>query len=967
MLPFYPNTFAIEKLFWSHDSDIFLVSGYETVSEGDTYSKTRQNIMLYTQSNYYWYLKQNVHFDQSNFIEDILWDEQEYSTLHLLSQQGTYYLQHYSKPVSRAGEGKVLVVDGNQLNVSDFEQTLVPPPLSNYSICFKSQLAQLCYSKSLLAISLNDDQFILFHATSSTPSECNNIKEEISYNFTNVFAEFNCVYMPIFCKKVERISKLTLPLLLEDGRIFGIIDKQIVCFNYKQSDEISYLKDLKQPMSAFTLLREGQLLLGNTTGQLYCFEIENNSLLEYSHATKLPVYDDRPRCLWAQRDANDETHIICLTVRNSLYFDHILVMSCLVNSAILYDNKFLLFATTDSLLYCWPLKNFNAIQLTRSHPPRSLEKGARIIAISGRQAKVVLQMPRGNLEAFHPRALVLDQVENYLSKLEFMKAFEILRRNRINLNYICDYNFALFTQNCELFLRQIGKRHLDWICLFLSELSSENVYCTLKGLSEENVPNKVDTICELLREKMQNIDPIEYLHAILLTFIKKEIPQIEGALHVVKDLPTSKLRDSAIKYLLYVVNVNRLFDEALGTYDFDILLMVASKSNKDPKEYISLVNGFKAIEDEHYRKYRIDLHLQRFKSALSHISKCDNCFEEALELIEERHLFKEAIEIYQLNSSSSITAQHTFIWNLYGDYLFKKKYYSEAAIAFKRASNFTQAFKMYLMDSNWNMASVCARKLHTSEEEFKMQMQSVAQQLVLNGNYVDGAYILEHYLHEYKEAFETLVKGHEWDHAVRCFHDHQLEKSLEEEQLLPELNSSLDATVENIEETMDKLQKHLARLTELKESRLNAQDGPIDGDADIYSDTSSILDTASFKSSESSQSTTSLKTNRSGRQRTQRRQEQKKYMLKKGSANEDLQLVHAIKELVARGGRLLAESGSLVATLYEHFLATESSMLQQKLQILHSKLTLAIEFIWKSEYFERRLNEGNLALTGTAR
>src|SRR5699024_2433519 len=109
---------------------------------------------------------------------------------------------------------------------------------------------------------------------------------------------------------------------------------------------------------------------------------------------------------------------------------------------------------------------------------------------------------------------------------------------------------------------------------------------------------------------------------------------------VVKDLASSNLRDGAIKFLLYVVNVNRLFEEALGTYDFDILLMVAAKSNKDPKEYISLVNGFKAIEDEHYRKYKIDMHLGRFKSALLHLSKCDNRFDEALELIEQKHLFK---------------------------------------------------------------------------------------------------------------------------------------------------------------------------------------------------------------------------------------------------------------------------------------------------------------------------------------
>jgi elongator complex protein 1 len=34
------------------------------------------------------------------------------------------------------------------------------------------------------------------------------------------------------------------------------------------------------------------------------------------------------------------------------------------------------------------------------------------------------------------------------------------------------------------------------------------------------------------------------------------------------------------------VDVNILFDLALGTYDFDLVLMVAEKSQKDPKVFM---------------------------------------------------------------------------------------------------------------------------------------------------------------------------------------------------------------------------------------------------------------------------------------------------------------------------------------------------------------------------------------------
>lgn len=38
--------------------------------------------------------------------------------------------------------------------------------------------------------------------------------------------------------------------------------------------------------------------------------------------------------------------------------------------------------------------------------------------------------------------------------------------------------------------------------------------------------------------------------------------------------------DEALNYILYLVDVNSLYDVALGTYDFDLVIMVAEKSQK---------------------------------------------------------------------------------------------------------------------------------------------------------------------------------------------------------------------------------------------------------------------------------------------------------------------------------------------------------------------------------------------------
>ena len=44
---------------------------------------------------------------------------------------------------------------------------------------------------------------------------------------------------------------------------------------------------------------------------------------------------------------------------------------------------------------------------------------------------------------------------------------------------------------------------------------------------------------------------------------------------------TDKSRaEDALKYLMFLVDVNELFDVALGLYDFELVLMVAEKSQK---------------------------------------------------------------------------------------------------------------------------------------------------------------------------------------------------------------------------------------------------------------------------------------------------------------------------------------------------------------------------------------------------
>jgi hypothetical protein len=98
-----------------------------------------------------------------------------------------------------------------------------------------------------------------------------------------------------------------------------------------------------------------------------------------------------------------------------------------------------------------------------------------------------------------------------------------------------------------------------------------------------------------------------FLLSILTTYVKKSPPELEQvlqliralrgitSLHVtyhshVKDSPSSSpsveasqqqvTAEKALKYVCWLVDVDKLYDIALGMYDFELVLMVAQKSQK---------------------------------------------------------------------------------------------------------------------------------------------------------------------------------------------------------------------------------------------------------------------------------------------------------------------------------------------------------------------------------------------------
>ncbi len=72
---------------------------------------------------------------------------------------------------------------------------------------------------------------------------------------------------------------------------------------------------------------------------------------------------------------------------------------------------------------------------------RRVERGSRLVCVTASDTKVVLQMPRGNLEVIHPRALVLSAVKQHLDRYE-------MKMCRINILEMFKTRFGMNTPQC---------------------------------------------------------------------------------------------------------------------------------------------------------------------------------------------------------------------------------------------------------------------------------------------------------------------------------------------------------------------------------------------------------------------------------------------------------------------------------------------------------------------------------------
>ncbi|CAL4166380.1 unnamed protein product [Meganyctiphanes norvegica] len=653
-----------------------------------------------------------------------------------------------------------------------------------------------------------------------------------------------------------------------------------------------------------------------------------------------------------------------LSARNRLYWaSHQLMANC---SSFHIHSDHLLVTTASHQLQIIPLflRAFQALAEGKTDTTgivgtRKVERGSRLVSAVVQDTRVILQMPRGNLEVVSPRPLAVHTLKMLLKEHKYHQALDIMRKQRVDMNLVYDHDPQDFINNVKLFVESVDNAH--WIDLFIANLNEVDVTKSMYAFnyydriahSSQVLNSKVDCVCNAVRTAMLEVDEEKFLLPILTSYVKMTKSQMDVALQKVQEMKEEKKKkytvsaEEGLRHLLYIADANELYDVALGTYNFELVMMIAEKSQKDPKEYLPFLNELKKME-ENYRKFKINIHLRKFRKAIESIKDCsDNHMEECLALIKSEKLFRDALEIFSLTSSMNKN-----VCEAYGDYLTGKSYHNEAAMMYIRADKLEDSLYAYKQAANWKKCLIVASRLKWEKENMNELCNELVETLKDKTQYADAAMIYEEYLKNEEEAVECLVKGCLWDDAQRIAYKHS-RPDLVDTNIKPGANEQHQFYSSEIERISKEFKDNLTRLAVVRQNKEREHLDLLEGkgeeqlDADLYSDTSTVTGMSYSRSNATRSQTGSAASTRTYRSSKNRRKlERKKYSTKEGSAFEDLGLMAALHELMTSADQMTVPVSQLMTALLTFGYDAKATQLQSSLSDILTLMDHKKQEIW---------------------
>ncbi|RDA92560.1 hypothetical protein CP533_0920 [Ophiocordyceps camponoti-saundersi (nom. inval.)] len=912
-----PSDVAWIRLQWNVDSTVLAVLCPDT-------------LQLWVMSNYHWYLKQEI---SVNNLSWLAWHPEEALRFAAVSP-GAIILAETVFNIARGtcrlpyDNGATAVIDGRAVKVTPFRAANVPPPMSLFDVEADSPVVDVAFGR-------HNASFAVLHGNGveiyEMPMKCGRptqpqLKSKIPFPAAVMAESQRLIPLRICCVASDSyrciayqdgLGCLHLGINAEAGRMNLLADKRDLVSTSATDDSAS-------------LEGYGQDLSGN----LYRLPESSLEPLPIRFPSHLPWFDVR----------KSDAAIVAygLSKNGHLYANQrLLAKNC---TSFLLSQDHLIFTTGNHLVkFVHLATDVQDLEVPEDEPDkdercRSVERGSRLVVAMPTNMSLVLQMPRGNVETIFPRAMVVSGIRSLIDEKNYARAFFYCRTQRVDMNILYDHRPEQFLASVTQFLDQVAEiPHID---LFLSSLREEDVTKTMYQDTKrprplqnpiapgiDNKPltgSKVNTVCEALLKRLQSRKTTN-LQNILTAHMCKLPPALEDGLALVVELmlEDEKLAETAIEHVCFLVDVNRVYENALGLYNLDLALLVAQQSQRDPREYLPFIQNLHALPKLRCR-FEIDDHLGRRCKALKSLQALD-AFDELCDYTSKHTLYQEALKLYRYEETRLRT-----LTRLYAGYLESQSAYREAGLAFESLHDYNKATSCYRAAgvSCWQECLFTAQMQSPSLSSDAMAdlATSLADALWEAKDFSAAATIYLDHLSSVEGAVKCLCKGYMFAEAIRLVaqrgHPELLETAVD-----VGLAEALGSTTEFLADCKSQLLSQVPRISELRrkaaEDPLSFYEGDRPGGPGIPDD---ISVAASSRLSTSA----SLFTRYTGKAGTagtvgtgvsratsknRRREEKKRARGRKGTVYEEEYLVNSVRRLVERLGTAASEVDRLVFAL----------------------------------------------------
>ncbi|KAI0090814.1 pol II transcription elongation factor [Irpex rosettiformis] len=957
--------YRVREASWSSDSNV--LSLWIEKDSGDV-------VQLWTIGNYHWYLKHEIMASNSSSesmparFTTVTWHPEDPGVLFLTTPSEIIRRKYIwdtfiSTSYPPHDSGTVAVIDGSTILLTPFRTQNVPPPMASYQLPLTAPPANAPRHQSRLPI------HVVFSPT----------RDVMAALWETGYIELTDLRTRLGPGR----GKIMDPIKLWAGYIAGDESAASGTSEYRQIQILGDHIDVsgEGPVTVVALgsasSQDGKDAImivniegGNITESVSVdlpqrggrmvpsdnqvwWQSPNGELLSVDKSTEtaLPVSSFKEYCPYT-RHIDSPALLIGLTTSSHLYVANMegssQQVAANVNSFTIASG-YLVWTSTAHMAHFAPVTTLADWLMRSALKPkdiaqpewetRRVERGSRIVTAVPSTMSLVLQMPRGNLETINPRPLVMEIVKQDIDRHNYAKAFSACRRHRIDLNVFAEHNKEEFITHLPDFLEQVND--VDYINLFLTSIG--------QGTLPDAV---VNGLCDGIRTELEKKDLKTYINSVLTAHVMKRPSDHEAGLASLLVLRETEpqLVEDAVKYIIFLVDADRLFDIALGMYDFSLVLMIAQHAQKDPREYLPFLRELRAME-KFYQRFKIDDHLRRHSKALQNLSLAGpERLEEAFAYTEKHQLYDTALSIWKGTEHYNARIPMPAALEIYGDWLFERREFRDAAFVFRQAEKYEKAMLAYEKALEWQDLFDVALQQQISKEDLQAAAYRVAEDLSSKKRYQEAAIVLLDYAKDVREAVIALVQGNLFSEARRVI-TLNAQPELLEEIVYPGALESRTQIAEDLTEMREQLRKQIARVRELRVKKVEEPDafyGAEDVDlhnVDVMTDVS-MAPTTFTRYTVAPSALSKASSKRSSR--SKRKMERKVGSGRKGTVDEEEYLLRSVTKLVVRFNATQVDATHLLPHLFQLSVDhhAEGLLLQADVLAFKEELNKAVEEIW---------------------